>query len=169
MPTRPSVLTDVYFFLDSIFKNLAEAEIIVQDYILDHLCFRVSTFDEYNVYKSEFKKIAQLLHEAEINHRPIATYKLYKPIKYKSRTISCIELPAPKTGKLVSTGWEHVEFVIQESFDEFMSRYPHVQFDTSGIAKPHNPELVLVFQNNVVKFHHLALETAIEHELKTPG
>jgi predicted metalloenzyme YecM len=157
---------DIQEFLERIFINLENTGIDVRDYRLDHVCYRVSSLEEYTGVKAALEQIARLLHETEIGGRSISTFKLYEPIEYKTRVISCIELPAPKTGKLTVTGWEHVEFVIDKSFEEFMKSYPRVHFDTSGIAKSHNPEIEVEFERCAVKFHHVALEELIESERK---
>lgn len=160
------LLGNAHLFLDCVFTRLAALGIDVRDCRLDHLCYRVASQQEYALLKTKFAQIATLLHEARIGGRPIATFKLAKPIEYKNRQIFCVELPAPKTGKTTQTGWEHVEFVIHESFEDFMRRYPQAVFDVSGIAKPHNPEIELVFEDCAVKFHHVALEDLVAREAR---
>ncbi len=159
------MLENPTIFLDKMFQGLEKLEIDLTDNHLDHLCYRVSTEIEYQEKKEELLKDNLLLIESCVNGRLISTFKLNQPIKYKSRIIDVIELPSPKKNTQYITGFEHVEFVIKESFDEFIKKYPHVNFDTISANKDFNPEIrVEIDQNISIKFHHLPLEKVIEIE-----
>ena len=56
----------------------------------------------------------------------IATVKLYEPIIYRDRHINIIEIPAPKVGKIAQNEFEHVEFVIDTSFEHFIAAHSHL-------------------------------------------
>lgn len=158
-------------FLVRLFNALSRFSVDVSRSPLDHLCYRVSTLEEYARVKQELSGSADLLHEAQISGRPIATFLLHKPIRYQApgesaaREIRCIEVPAPKASKPCATGWEHAEFVIEESFEDFERRYPDLTFDRSGVAKANNPELELSLGEGIaVKFHHAPLEEIVRLE-----
>lgn len=93
--------------------------------------------------------------------RPIATYKLHEPIIYRKREIPCVEIPAPKVGSPYPSGWEHAEFVIEGTLEDFMSRYPHIRWKTDSIHKPINPEIARIYGGFSVKFHTHDLEYVI--------
>ena len=150
---------DVDAFLTRIFDYLAQQKINISNYGLDHVCYRVETQEEWGQKKKEFSEAGVLLGENIINGRPIAVYRLDKPLQFRGREIYVVELPAPKEGQPYTTGWEHVEFVIHEDFDTFRKRYPHVNFKDS--SKPNNPLLVVSFDGLSIKFHHTALEMLV--------
>ena len=155
--------TDI--FLDKIFKSLDNLNINLDNNLLDHLCYRVSTEQEYQEKKDQLLKCSTLLIEADVNGRPISTFKFDQPISYKSRKIELIELPSPKKNTNYTTGLEHVEFVIEEGLDKFMEKYPNIDFDKSGMSKGLNPELRVSLADNLsVKFHPISLEKVIEIE-----
>ncbi|MGZ5279068.1 MAG: VOC family protein, partial [Pseudobdellovibrionaceae bacterium] len=95
--------------------------------------------------------------------RPIATFQMKEPFQVQNQKIGLVELPAPKPGSPYQLGFEHAEFVIQESFDVFVSKFPALRFSKSG-NKNVNPELCLKTKIGQVKFHHLSLDRVIEIE-----
>lgn len=135
-------------------------------YYIDHICFRTKTLDEYLNIKQKLNLLGNVLISSQIGGREITTYKLRKPLSILGQNVYVLELPAPKAGSKYSTGFEHVEYVIDKSFDDFAQRYPWIEFDWSGASKEHNPELRVKFDKNVsIKFHHDNLENIIKKEL----
>lgn len=155
---------DVQTFLSLIFSEMQRHGIDVTNYQLDHLCYRVATIDLYQEKNQELAGKADLLSEALIGGRPIASWLLREPIVFQNRCIHVIEVPAPKPGTAPETGWEHVEFVIPEGFAAFLQNHAHLPFDTSGLHKAHNPEVALKLGPLQVKFHLLSLQDAIRRE-----
>jgi predicted metalloenzyme YecM len=162
-----SGLTGTAQFLDRVFADLEAVKLDVSSFFCDHICYRVATQEEYEAEKPKYERIASLLVESKVRGRYIAAYKLNSPIQYKERHIPLVELPSPKDGSPYETGWEHVEFVIPFSFEEFMAKNSHIKnWDTAGTKLPFNPELRLPLEGGKinVKFHHMPLEKVIEIE-----
>lgn len=162
MESIQQILGDPKPFLQRIFEQLKSSKIDVADLELDHICYRVATVERYQILKEKLQNIGDLLTENHINGRAIATFKLHKPIVFQKRKIWVLELPAPKAGSNYPEGFEHVEFVISESFEDFMKRYPSAVFDKKGLSKKVNAELRISFGNLSVKFHHQSLEYVIQ-------
>ena len=156
-----------YKFLDKIFGKLEESGIQLGSWEIDHLCFRTSSLDNYEEMKKIFSGLGSLLVESDVNGRDIATYKFHEAVIYKNFIIPLVEIPAPKQGRAIDEGWEHIEVVIDISFEELMKKYPHLTFDTKALAKELNPELVLKFEDCSIKFHHQSLEEVIRIETST--
>lgn len=161
---------------------MAAAGILIEHRVIDHVCYRVATQEEYVAGKERFLQVGVLLHEAVINGRPIATYKLHIPIVHGSHTcvivesvdrilrcscrIWCVELPSPKPGTPYATGLEHFEVVVDTPFDVLMAQYPHLTWDTAALSKEINPDVRLPLPSgNCVKFHHDTLENVIRMEI----
>ena len=157
-------LGDIEGFLSKVFLALKTDGIDVSTYLLDHICYRVETSDRYEQCKMELSKSGQQLSENMINGRPISTYKLREPIVFEGRAIACVEVPAPKAEHNYPEGLEHVEFVIDCSFDEFMGRYARVRFDISNMNNPRNPDVKIQYHGFCVKFHLSSLEDVICYE-----
>lgn len=151
-------------FLEQLFLNLKENNINVENYELDHICYRVKTNEKYLELKEKISKISKLLSEEMVSNRPICTFKLNEPIIFKDRKISILELPAPKENSNYENGFEHAEFVINIPFEEFIEKHKNLNFNTKGLQKQINPELGLKFKDNLaVKFHHNTLEYVVIH------
>jgi len=154
---------DCIAFIQLIEKLLIINKIDIDLNRIDHLCFRVETFEQYEEYKNLFLDWGVMLIESTISLRKISTFRLYKKIQYKNVNLDIIELPQPKKNNCYSLGLEHAEFVIEDSFNNFMNKYPELDFDLRSINKKSNPELCLSLNDGVnIKFHHLSLENLIK-------
>lgn len=162
-PTIHQLLGNPTPFLDHIFAYLSEKEIAVDNYELDHICYRVETEESYQELKKALKNLGELLTESQIGGRAIASIKLAKPIIYQHRQIEVVELPAPKKGSFYKEGFEHVEFVINVPFEAFMETYSHLNFITKDLKKSVNQGVTLKETDFSVKFHHHTLEYVIRY------
>lgn len=156
-------------FLQKVFSRIEGSLNYSNAWPVDHLCYRVETEERYNFFKREFLKISDLLIESPVNGRPISTFRLHQPLHFQGKVISLLELPAPKAGKLVTEGFEHIEMVIDIGFQELIQNNPQIKFKDSGMAKPLNPEIEAKFEDFSVKFHPLPLDIVIELEKKLPS
>lgn len=159
----PFSLPDHTPFLDELFAHIEVDSIDVSGYFMDHICYRVATLLEYEEMRVKMSEIGILLSEKEIGGRPISTYRLHEKLRYGDREISCIELPSPKEGSPYRTGWEHAEFVIDEGFDTFLARYPHLEWDRRALVKPINADVSRKYDGMSVKFHLQSLEYVVEN------
>jgi len=150
-------------FLKQLLVEMESLRLPVSTLKADHLCFRVETPEQYEIYKLALQVENTLLIESIVNGRPIATFQLKEPFQVQNQKIELVELPAPKPGFPYPLGFEHAEFVIQESFDVFAARFPDLKFSKAGNPNM-NPELCLKLTAGQVKFHHLSLARVIEIE-----
>lgn len=150
-------------FLTNIFNNLSNDKIDVSNFELDHICYRVESEERYFYYKNILLKYGKILSENIIGWREITTFKLDEPIIYKNRQISVLELPSPKVWSDYKEWFEHIEFVIKESFEEFIKKYNYISFDLKDINKKVNPDIRINYKNSSVKFHHNSLEYIINN------
>jgi len=164
MNLRQELQEQAVTFLNTIFQKLKWYQIDIQGSILDHICYRVTTTERYEVMKKELLKIGTLLVESQISNRPIATFRLEGALVFENRNIHILELPAPKPNNAYKEGFEHIEFVISDDFETFMNRHAHCDFDIKDIKKAINPDIRLSFGEMSVKFHHQSLEEIIEWE-----
>jgi predicted metalloenzyme YecM len=162
--TLDEIFWDTDIFFSRIFKVLDTIGIDVSQFELDHFCYRVETIERYEELKKLFEEHWKLLSEKEINGRSICSYKLSKPIVYGERKIFVVELPSPKEWSPYKEWLEHVEFVIDCSFEEFMNQYKNIDFDfdIKAINKEINPDIGIEHEWVRVKFHHNTLEYVIK-------
>ena len=163
MHSLEKLLESPHPFLNRVFSSLDEDDIDISSYELDHICYRVETNERYDELREKLLEVGILLTEAQIGGRAISSFKLDKPIIYRNREICCVELPAPKPKRSYVEGYEHVEFVIDVSFEEFMAAHPKISFDMGASTKEINPDITIDYDGFVVKFHHNTLEYVIKN------
>lgn len=155
-------------FLSEFSKALAKTQIQIRPHWdIDHLCYRTKSIESYLQLKSNFQEFATLLIESNVNGRPISTFKLNKPIIYNDWQIDLLELPAPKPNKETSEGFEHLEIVCDEPFEELISTFsidPNIKIDPSGLKKAYNQELEICIDGLNLKFHHCSLASVVTLE-----
>jgi predicted metalloenzyme YecM/phosphoglycolate phosphatase-like HAD superfamily hydrolase len=165
-PREPQALAaSVSAFVEPLITQLAAHGLMSATSSIDHVCYRVATLERYEKLKAEFAHVADLLSEAYINGRPIATYRLRTPITLASGgSIDVVELPAPKPGVAYAEGFEHIEAVTREPLPEFIQRFPALRFATHNLAAPINRDVTLRLDGGLVKFHEQSLADVIAVE-----
>jgi predicted metalloenzyme YecM len=156
------ILGDYDAFLKQLLREVVDAEFDLSDFVqMDHMCYRVPTLEKYQAKKQELLTVGKLLGESQVNGRPIATYRLYKPVRHDQWRIDAVELPAPKEGVVTEEGLEHVEFVLFDSQEDFLKKYSDKQFDMRAATRGINPEIAFRLPSYTVKFHLLNLPTVV--------
>ena len=152
-------------FLDTLFECLESTGLNVDDLQMDHICYRVEQLEEYLKVKALINAHAMLLTESKINGRSIACFKLDEPILFRSYKLPVLELPSPKLASPYKSGYEHVEFVVNCSLEDFIESYPNIDWDLSGMKKSINRDIRIRFDRDFsVKFHEQSLEAVIKIE-----
>jgi predicted metalloenzyme YecM len=152
-------------FLNKLFNELNAAKIeIEKHWDIDHLCYRSDTEENYSLLKKSFSTFSELLIESMVGGRLISTYKLNRPIKFNDYRIDIVELPAPKKGKTVALGFEHIEVVCDIPFSELKEKYSHLNLDLGGLKKNFNREFEIILGPRNLKFHHSSLASVINIE-----
>jgi len=123
---------DGELFLKNLLAEMEMLGISVSTLKADHLCFRLETAEQYESYKQFLSREGILLTEAMVNGRAIATYRMNEPFRVGNQVIDLLELPSPKVGTEYFKGFEHAEFVLKESFDQFTAKFPQLHFTKSG-------------------------------------
>ena len=131
---------------------------------LDHLCYRVDSAQRYAAINEALAEYGVLLAESTIGGRPIASYRLHQPLRFKGRSIHVIEVPAPKPGSAYPEGWEHAEFVADVPLATLVEAHPQLPWELDDLYKPVNPDLRLRYAGFSVKFHERSLEALIASE-----
>lgn len=141
-------------FLDEIFEELEKLNIEIAKYKLDHLGYSVSSKSDYDLVKNGLLEIGMLVREPLVSNRRVGVFKLNDPLKYNNILIEAIELIEPKDGESKKEGFEHVEFTVTTSLEDFANKYPQIDWDKSNISRPDFPRLKLSLSNGLeVKFN----------------
>ena len=151
-------------FLNSFTSELDRTGLSIDIEEIDHLCLRVTNLSEYESWKAELAGLGTLLTESYINGRPIAVFKLLRPIKSADYWIDVIELPAPKPGRSYSFGFEHIEAVCKFPLENLLARRSELPFSLDNFHAPINRDVQLKLASGLVKFHDQSLEEIIKDE-----
>lgn len=167
MDKLQTIIGDYISFLGKIIEEIEDEGFDLADFVqMDHMCYRVMSMDHYEVKKRELAGIGKLLGETQVNGRPIAVFLLNTPVIYRNWRIDAVELPAPKPGKEVEEGLEHVELVLFDDKDVFLKKYADKSFDLKSADRGINPEITFRLPTYTVKFHLLSLPTVTYLEKK---
>lgn len=149
------ILDGYISFLDELFERISDHGIDISEYELDHIGYQADSDADYDRLIPEFLKIGDQVHENLVGGRKVSIFKLSKPLKYENFIITAAELVAPKKGQKCVSSFEHVEFVIDEKFADFMKRYPLINWDTTAANQPNFPMIKLQLDEHMqVKFHY---------------
>lgn len=152
-------------FFEMVDKSLQEKGFALEDHwLIDHICLRTSTIEEYKRVCSEYSVENELLIESHVGGRLISTFKLLEPLLFNGYEIPLIEIPEPKLGRQTASGYEHLEIVVTESFDALEAKFQGLNILKHALSKKINPELEVEFDNFSLKFHHQSLQEVIEYE-----
>ena len=158
------IISDPIVFLEKLFEMLDDIGLEVDQYLLDHLCYRVESVNEYKQKKAELESFGELLAETMVGGRLISTFKLHNPIEFRNRKINLIELPSPKPSHSYKSGLEHVEFVTTLPLSKIVEKYPQYKFEVFGINKKINADVTLKLGEYCIRFHNKSLEDVIKFE-----
>ncbi|WP_421268472.1 VOC family protein [Aeromonas veronii] len=153
-------------FVSQLLAELAATGVIISQPTVDHLCYRAATLQEYRALSAVLAEAGSLLVEGMIGGRPIATYQLHQPLLADEVQVPCIELAAPKPGRVHQAGLEHIELVVT-SLQDLVARYPEQPFKTGNMQDTRNPDIGLMLPSGQIKFHLRSLAEVIAEEVAT--
>lgn len=149
-----SVLKNSYSFINSILPLLNQMNISLKGLQMDHIAYQTSSSHEYEKLKELIPEIGKLTREGIVNNRKVAIIKLSKGLQLAGFVIPAFELIEPKPGQHCKSSFDHVEFVLNESFQEFLKKHPLPDWDTSAMNRSEFPKITYGFpEGSSVKFH----------------
>jgi len=159
------VLNNYQSFIKEILQKLNEQGIDVSSLDMDHIGYQASSNEDYDRLRTEFDSLGERVSEEIVGGRRVGIYKLNEPLHYQQYINTAIELVAPKDGQVCPSALEHVEFVLSETFESFMKRYPSISWDTTAISQLGFPMIKLkLSENTQVKFHLKPVLKIIENK-----
>ncbi len=115
-------------FLKGIFEEIEGVGIGIKSLKIDHVAYSCESSEEYEKFLPQFVKTGKLIKEAIISDRRVAIIKLDSPIKYNNYIIGVTELIEPIKKEESLSGWEHVEFLVDD-YDSFLEQYPKLNWN----------------------------------------
>lgn len=135
---------------------------------IDHLGFRCETDEEYADKCRELLQYGHNALEEPVNGRLVSIFGLHRPLEFSDHLIPFYEAIAPKEGSYYSSGLEHVDFIVNGSLENFMTRHANLKFDMAGLAHPLRPSISLALpEGTSAKFAEVSIQVIIDHANKT--
>jgi uncharacterized protein len=164
--TNERVLGDYKKFIHSIVNEAKKLELPI-NYPSDHVCYRVSSLENYKIKRSELLKISKEWLENEHHGRLISKFILKKPLIAEGFEIPVVELPAPSSSKSYKDGLEHIELVVGGDYKTIIDKFDEVLtgLDDSGTF---NQPRYVTFDNGItIKYHELSIIDVVKLEGKS--
>jgi len=141
------IFSDYKEFIDQIIHKLEQLGISTSELKIDHIGYQASSKKDFDEKTAELSRRGEIIHDVNVGEKRVAIFKLSEPLEYKGQKISAVEIVSSPTRKEVDSDWEHVEIVPNGSLEEFMQKYPEIEWDTSVIDRDIFPMLVLKLDN----------------------
>jgi predicted metalloenzyme YecM len=156
---------DAQAFAESLIIESRRLGLNLNDMMIDHLCYRTASESSYlatcKTILNDSPLRGELLSEAQINGRPISTFRLSKPIFVEGFNIECLEVPSPKQATPYRDMFEHFEVVTTQPLDQLKTAHTKLLFEGEYNWGELNSELSLKTNKGKIKFHHLPLSSVI--------
>ncbi len=157
-------MTNYTPFLDNFFAEITRVGIDISNLKLDHIAYQAATSAEYENLLPEFSQLGELVNQEIIGERRVAIIELKTPLIYKNYTIPALELIEPKKGQQCDSAFQHAEFVMEETFEKYMAKYPAIHWDTSSMNRSEFAHLKLNFESGLtLKFLHKPILELVKH------
>lgn len=130
-------------FLDEIYSRLRLLGIDTDSLSLDHIGYLAADAADFDQQIAMLEGKARKHSVKIVGGIRVAIYSLPTPLKYNSQVFTEVEVVEPKAGKNVKSGLEHAEFLTGISLEEFMSKYPDLEWDTTAMYCEQFPMLTI--------------------------
>lgn len=141
-------------FIKEKLEQLNTAGLDVSNLELDHFGYQTSSANDYDTKLEEVIEIASKKSENIVSGRRVGIFKLTTPYAYNNFIIGGFELVEPREGQVCNSQLDHLEFVLNESFEKYIERYPTINWDTTAMHRPEFAKLTVKFKDGTsVKFH----------------
>ena len=136
-------------FLESFFEQINKVELDIDGLRLDHIAYQASSKEDYDELLPKFSEMGELVSEEIIGGRRVSVVKLDNPFSYKEYSIPALELIEPKDGQQCESDFQHAEFVVDMPFEDYVTQYPDINWDTSSMHRDDFAHLKLNFDNGL--------------------
>lgn len=138
-------------FADTLISN---SNIDLSNLELDHFGYQTSSKEDYERLKVECMQLGNLESENIVGGRRVGIFRFNKPFEYSKYVISGFELVEPKEGQICNSELDHIEFVLNCTFDEYIKDNPHIEWDLIAKDRLEFAKISIKFENGkTIKFH----------------
>lgn len=148
------ITENLYNFIFDRTSKLKDLGISLSELELDHFGYQTESTEEYEKLKEESRNIGTLRSENIVSERRVAIFELKCPVQFGNNLLSGFELVEPKPKQICTSGLEYIAFIIPNTFNEFISKYPKIIFDIKSKDRDLFPKIMYIFEDGTsAKFH----------------
>lgn len=114
-------------FINDLERRLLRIGINLEEYAIDHACFRVRTIEEFEKFREELKVISVVYSEAFHNERQFLIFILKRPLIYDNARIYTIEFAEPGGSDAYETGFQHIEILTNLELSQLSKKPQEVE------------------------------------------
>ncbi|MFQ5493387.1 MAG: VOC family protein [Candidatus Dojkabacteria bacterium] len=152
-------------FIAKVYKLLAGLGIDTDKLSIDHTAYQADSAEDYESQKKHVMESEELISENIVGGRRVGIFGLKSPLSYKGESFSVIEIIEPRAGQEVKSAWEHVEFMVEGTLEEFMAKHPKLQWTKDAIDRNEFPMLILKLTEDIrAKFPRRSVLDEIERQ-----
>lgn len=96
-------------FISDLESRLKHIDIVLEDYPVDHICYRAGSSVEYQALFNKFSELSILYTTKHFHERKFHLFVLKEPLKYKSISVPYLEFSQPGGSDNYDTGFQHLE------------------------------------------------------------
>lgn len=134
---------DISSFIDKIIEKLEQLGINTATLTIDHLGYQADSKADYDAKTNHIHEFAIKVSENIVGGRRVGIFRLNELLEYKTQNIGVVEVFEPKEGQTVKSDWEHIEFLVAESLEDFVKRYKELNWNTEMMSREEFPQLIL--------------------------
>lgn len=145
-------------FMTDLESRLGKIGIKLNEFPIDHICYRVTNSKDFTKYFDIFKNASRLYTKKHFHDRYFCMFALKLPLTYLNIDIPYIEFSEPGGSDTYDTGFQHIEYHSNKSVKDVNpegSGYEHLLF-----SNKYGDEIYLKWPDKVcVKFTKQTIAT----------
>ena len=167
--TRVELKNKLQNYLDEFGKFCSENSISINGIDIDHICYKCSSKEEYEMIRSFFEYDDIFIYQSIISKRRISIIRFLEPLNSICGDVHCLELSDQKPDGSQGSKVDHIEPVSKTiSYEEMLARFSKLNLPVEENIKPHDSTHDMVLPNGIkLKFNNEPLISKIYKEEMT--
>lgn len=147
------ILENYSTFMRNVFSQLHKLGIDTDTLFVDHIGYQANSAKDYEDKLETLKTFGEIIGEHIVGGRRVCVINLNDSLNFEDNTFNIIEVFEPREGQIVQSFWEHIEFLVPDTLEEFIKLYPNIKWNTDALNREEFPMLILQLEDGLrVKF-----------------
>ena len=148
--TRLELKSKLQNYLDEFGKFCSENSISINGIDIDHICYKCSSKEEYEMIRSFFEYDDIFIYQSIISKRRISVIRFLEPMKSICGDVHCLELSDQKLDGSQESKVDHIEPINKTiSYEEMLTRFSKLNLPIEENIKLHHSTHDIVLPNGI--------------------